>query len=296
MEDKPGKNTFAAFLAAVLIGGGNFIAVSFSNQELAPLFGAALRFAAAALIFFIITVVRGIDLPRGKAATGAVLYGLLGFGVVYACLYTALLGLAAGTVSVVMAATPLFTLLIAAAIGQERLSLRGVAGGLLTMAGISVLSVGVLGGSINLLYLLLVVVGALAGAASTVVAKAYPKVNPVSMNAIGMSAGAFVLAAGSLTLNEHWSLPYDGQTWLALGWLVLLGSVGLFQLFLFVIRSWSASAATFAISAMPVVAVALGAMLLEQPVTWQVVLGGVMVIVAVYLGAVAGRDTTTDHP
>jgi drug/metabolite transporter (DMT)-like permease len=295
MGSNRGRATYAAFLAAVLIGGTNFIAVSFSNRALPPLFGAALRFALAALLFFIIAGVRRVPLARGRAAMGAALYGLLGFGVVYACLYYALVGLAAGMVSVVMASTPLFTLLIAAALGQERLSLRGVGGGLLTLAGIAVLSLDALGGELGPTYLLAIVLGALAAAASSVVAKAYPSVHPVSMNAIGMSTGALVLTLGSILLGERWVLPDQGQTWLALGWLVLMGSVGLFQLFLFIIQNWTASAATFAVSAMPVVAVVLGALLLDQPITWQVVAGGVMVIAAVYIGAIAGREATTDH-
>jgi drug/metabolite transporter (DMT)-like permease len=295
MKGSPDTRTITAFITAVLIGGTNFIAVSFSNRALPPLFGAALRFALAALLFFIIAGVRRVPLARGRAAMGAALYGLLGFGVVYACLYYALVGLAAGMVSVVMASTPLFTLLIAAALGQERLSLRGVGGGLLTLAGIAVLSLEALGGELGPTYLLAIVLGALAAAASSVVAKAYPSVHPVSMNAIGMSTGALVLALGSILLGERWVLPDQGQTWLALGWLVLLGSVGLFQLFLFIVQNWTASAATFAVSAMPVVAVALGALLLNQPITWQVVAGGVMVIAAVYTGAIAGRETATDH-
>jgi drug/metabolite transporter (DMT)-like permease len=295
MKGSPDTRTITAFITAVLIGGTNFIAVSFSNRALPPLFGAALRFALAALLFFIIAGVRRVPLARGRAARGAALYGLLGFGVVYACLYYALVGLAAGMVSVVMASTPLFTLLIAAALGQERLSLRGVGGGLLTLAGIAVLSLDALGGELGPTYLLAIVLGALAAAASSVVAKAYPSVHPVSMNAIGMSTGALVLALGSILLGERWALPELARTWLALGWLVLMGSVGLFQLFLFIIQKWTASAATFAVSAMPVVAVVLGALLLDQPITWQVVAGGVMVIAAVYIGAIAGREATTDH-
>ena len=39
---------------------------------------------------------------------------------------------------------------------------------------------------------------------------------------------------------------------------------------------------------MPVVAVALGALLLDQPVTWEMLAGGMLVIAAVYIGAIAG--------
>jgi drug/metabolite transporter (DMT)-like permease len=73
------------------------------------------------------------------------------------------------------------------------------------------------------------------------------------------------------------------------GWLVLMGSLGLFQLFLYVIRRWTASAAVYAVAAMPVVAMVLGAILLDQPVTAQLLAGGALVGAAVYVGALAGK-------
>ncbi|MFP3854899.1 MAG: EamA family transporter [Anaerolineales bacterium] len=106
-------STYAAFLGTVFIGGANFIAVSFSNQELPPFFGATLRFALAAVLFFLIAGVKGIPLARGRQAMGAILYGVLGFGAAYACLYYALVGLPAGTAAVILAAVPLVTHLIA---------------------------------------------------------------------------------------------------------------------------------------------------------------------------------------
>jgi drug/metabolite transporter (DMT)-like permease len=280
--------TYLAFANAVLIGGANFVAVSFSNMELPPLFGAALRFALAALLFFLIMRISGVSMARGRAAMGAAVYGLLGFGAAYACLYYALVGLAAGTVAVVMAAVPLFTLILAVLLGQERLSARGIIGGSLAIAGIAVLSLGALGGELSHSYLLAAVLGAVAAAASSVAAKAVPDVHPLNMNAIGMASGALLLVAGSLLFDERWALPRETQTWLALGWLVLLGSVGLFQLFLYVIRRWTASATVYALTGMPLVAVALGVLMLGQPVTPAVLVGGFLVIVAVYVGAVSG--------
>jgi drug/metabolite transporter (DMT)-like permease len=287
MTQNADTNTYLAFANAILIGGANFVAVSFSNMELPPLFGAALRFALAALLFFLILRVSGVPLARGRAAVGAAVYGLLGFGAAYAFIYYALVGLAAGTVAVIMAAVPLFTLIIAVLLGQERLSLRGIVGGGLAIAGIAVLSLGTLGGDLNPAYLIAAILGAVAASASTVAAKALPTVHPLNMNAIGMASGTLLLIVGSLLLQERWLLPYETNTWLALGWLVVLGSVGLFQLFLYVIRRWTASATVYAITAMPVVAVVLGAVMLGQPITPAVLAGGAMVIFAVYVGAIS---------
>ena len=47
MSARPSTATLAAFLVSTVIFGSNFVAVRLSNQELAPFWGAALRFAVA---------------------------------------------------------------------------------------------------------------------------------------------------------------------------------------------------------------------------------------------------------
>jgi drug/metabolite transporter (DMT)-like permease len=123
----PGSNAVViAFLATVVIGGANFIAVKFSNAELEPLYGAAVRFSAAALILFGLARLRRMELPRGKAAVGAIVYGLLNFGLGYALVYFALVRVAAGTISIVLATVPLVTLVLAVLHRQERVTMRGL--------------------------------------------------------------------------------------------------------------------------------------------------------------------------
>jgi drug/metabolite transporter (DMT)-like permease len=289
MTHRPdGARTWAAFFGVVLIGGANFIAVSVSNGELPPLFGATLRFALAAVLFFLIGLVARVPAARGRAAVGAALYGVLGFGVAYAFLYSALVGLPAGTASVIVATAPLFTLVLAAVFGQERLSPRAVAGALLAIAGIAALSRGTLGGAIGGIYLVSGVLGTLALASASVVAKGLPDVHPLTLNTIGMAAGSVLLALGSRLLGETWTVPQAARTWAAVAWLVVLGSVGFFQLYLYVLRRWRASAAVYVVAGMPVVAVVLGAVILGQAVTAELLFGGGMVIAAVYVGAGGG--------
>jgi drug/metabolite transporter (DMT)-like permease len=289
MNRSPDGTTYAAFAGAVLIGGANFIAVSMSNMELPPLFGAMLRFGLASVLFLLIAAAGRVPLATGRSVVGPVLYGLLGFGAAYALLYYALVGLTAGTAAVIVAAAPLFTLVLAVLLGQERLSVRGVVGGVLAIAGIGVLSLGAIEGHMGASYLIAAILATLAIALSSVVAKRYSGVPPVQMNAIGMIAGTALLTVSSLVLGEQWTLPRESRTWMAVGWLVVLGSVGLFQLFLFVIRRWTASATVYAVAAMPVVAAGLGVVMLDQPLTGEVVAGGVMVIAAVYVGAISPK-------
>lgn len=296
MDQRPDYRTYTAFVGAVIIGGANFIAVSISNHELPPLFGATFRFGLAALVFILIARVGRVALPDGRSAAGAVIYGILGFGAAYALLYYSLVGLAAGTAAVILAAVPLFTHLIAVLLGQEVLSTRGIVGGVLAIAGIVILSLGALGGELSSSYLIAAVLATGVVAASGVVAKALPDVHPVNMNAIGMATGTILLAISSLLFGEVWTLPRQPQTLAAVGWLVVLGSVGLFQLFLYVIKRWTASATVYAVAGMPLVAVVLGAVMLDQPITFEVVAGGALVLTAVYVGAISGARAGRQAP
>ena len=65
----------------ILIGGFNFVAVRFSNRELAPLFGAGVRFAFAAVLLIAMVAVRRVAFPRGRALLATVAYGVLTFTV-----------------------------------------------------------------------------------------------------------------------------------------------------------------------------------------------------------------------
>jgi drug/metabolite transporter (DMT)-like permease len=282
----PNRLTLAAFGGAVLIGGSNFVAVKFSNAELAPMYGAAVRFTAAALVFGVLAWALSLPMPRGRAVVGAAIYGALGFGAAYGLLYFALLEVSIGMAAVVMATVPLFTLVLAVAHGQERLTASGIAGGLLAIAGIGVLSLRSLGGDLPFLYVVAAVGGAIAAAESSVIVKGFPRGHPVTTNAVGMTAGAVLLWIGSAVASESWIVPDQARTWAALSWLVVAGSVGLFYLFLFVIGHWTASATVYSLTLMPVVAVTLGALLASEPVTPEVVAGAALVVLAVYVGAV----------
>lgn len=290
------RTTLTAFLGTVVIGGANFVAVKFSNEELDPLYGAAVRFAVAALIFFAIARARRMELPRGRAAAGAVIYGLLSFGLSYGLLYFALIGLAAGTTSVLLATVPLVTLALAVVHRQEHFTRQGVIGGFLAVAGIAVISLRSVGGDLPPVYLLAAIAGVVAVAESSVVVKSFPKTDPVTTNAVGMAAGAIALVIGSLVARESWIIPQTTRTWAALGWLSVVGSVGLFGLFLFVIKRWTASASVYALTLMPVVAVTLGALLAGERITVEVVLGGALVLSAVYVGAIAGMRAQRGLP
>jgi drug/metabolite transporter (DMT)-like permease len=247
-HDSPDRLAVAAFSGAVLIGGANFVAVKWSNAELDPLYGAALRFTGAAVLFWLLAAVLRPARPGGRVLLGSALYGMLGFGAAYGLLYFALLEISIGMAAVIMATVPLFALALAVLHGQERVTAGGLIGGFLAIVGIAVLSWRALDGQLSIIRIVAAVAGAAAAAEALVVVKRFPGSHPVTTNAVGMAAGSVLLWAASSIVGERWKVPQQAPTWAAVSWLWVAGSVGMFYLLIFVIERWTASATTYAMS------------------------------------------------
>jgi drug/metabolite transporter (DMT)-like permease len=281
----------AAFAAIAVLVGGNAVGIRFSNRELDPLWGAGLRFALAAIVLVVAMAVLRLKLPRGRALTGALLFGVLDVGGAFALGYYALVELHAGFGSILLALVPLATLLLAVLQNQEGLRVVAVAGTFVALLGVALMSRAPLRESLPLLSFLAAVGSALCIAQATVVVRRFPPVHPVTMNAIAMTAGAAVLIAGSLLAGESLAVPQRSATWVALGYLVVVGSVVVFVLFLFVLRHWAASRTAYVYVLVPFVTVALSAWLDNEPVGAGLVLGGLLVLTGVYVGALRPART-----
>ncbi len=181
------------------------------------------------------------------------LYGALIFGGAFSFAYYALVRIHAGLGQTLLALVPLATLLLAVLQRQERLRLAAISGTLLSIAGIAVIS-GLSGSeSVPPLSLLAVLGAVLCFAEATVLVRHFPPVHPVTENAVGMAIGAAILVALSLFLNESIALPESGATWLALAYMVVLGSDPVFVLYVAVVRLWSASRAAYTFVLVPIV-------------------------------------------
>lgn len=278
--------TLFVFLIAVLVGGSNFVAVRFSNVELAPFWGAGLRFGLAALLLLGASLAFRLRPPSGRPAlTGALVYGTLGFGASYAFMYRALVEAPAALAAIFIALLPLMTLLLAIAVGLERFHWRGLAGALVALAGVLVVFADQMGGEVGLGSLLAMLAGALCIAISAIAAKRYPRAHPIPYNGLAMVPGAVLLIALSLVAGEAWTLPTQQATWIALGYLVLVGSTALFVAFLYVLARWTASATSYATVLFPIVAAVVGALVAGEAISVGVAIGGTLVIGGVYLGA-----------
>lgn len=262
--------------------------VRLSNRGLPPFFGAGTRFLAASVLLFGWVLGRKLPLPTRRELPGTLLFGLLGFAGFFAFGYWGLVYLPAGIAGTLAASVPLLTLFFAAAQGLERITLRGVAGGTIAMAGIAVMLGAPAAAGVALGPVLSILAAAACDAEANVVVKKLPLGNPVSTNAVGMLAGSLILLALSAVTRESWALPPDAATWWALAYLVTFGSVALFVLFLWTIKRWTASGMSYMFVLMPLVATVLAIFILDEPVTASAAAGGLLVLAGVFVGALSG--------
>jgi drug/metabolite transporter (DMT)-like permease len=285
---RPSKAVLAAFVAVVLLGGTNFVAVRFSNRELPPFWGAGLRFVIAGVLLVAFALWRRIPLPLGSAFGGVALLGVLNFGIAYALAYWGLLEAPSAMAATFVALVPLMTFFIATALGMERFRWSGVTGGAVAVAGVALVFVDQLRATVPLSALTALFLQAVVVAVSTVLLKRLPRTDPIGTNAVAMLCGAGFLLLIALVARETPVLPSRPEVWAVFVYLVTFGGIGLFIGIVFIVLRWTASASAYVTVLFPVVAVAVGAILAGELVSVQFVAGAVLVMIGTYVGAFTG--------
>jgi drug/metabolite transporter (DMT)-like permease len=137
----------------------------------------------------------GLELPRGRALTGAVLYGVFTFGGAFALAYYALVRLHAGFGQTLLALVPLATLLLLVAVQrQERMRIGAVVGALLALSGVALMARAPFRESAPLLSLLAAVGAAFCFAQGALLVRRFPRDDePVSA---GLVIGGLLVLAG----------------------------------------------------------------------------------------------------
>ncbi len=296
----PDLQAFGAFIAVAVLGGLNAIAVKATVRELDPFWSAGSRFVAAGLLLAAVVLVGRRAFPRGASLRGAVLYGLLGFSASYGLIYPALRDVPAATGMVFISLVPLETFALAILQRQERFRIQGLVGALISLGGVILVVFDQLDSDVPLGSMLLIIAGTLFIAESAIVVKSIPRADPYATNGVAMLSGGAVLLTASLVTGETWHVPSQASTWVALAYLVVLGSIALFGLYLFALRRWTASAVSYTTLLMPLVTLPIAAVLLSEPVTVPFLAGSAVAILGTYVGAFMptrrGRSTATSAP
>ena len=284
------------FVVLVVLAGGNAVAIRVVNRELDPLWGATLRFSLAAASFAVIVLAFGLPTPAPRARLGAALYGLLFFAIGFGLVHWSLIDVGAGLAQTLLAATPLFTVALASVQRLEPLRWSVVAGAGLAMSGVALIFSRAVPDAVPKVSVLAVLAAAACWAQAGIVVKRFPPAHPAWTNAIGMTVGAFGVFAAALVRDESLRAPHEVATWTAMAYLVVPGSLGVFGLYVFVLRNWDASVASFQLVLIPLVAVPVSAWIDDEAITTAFLAGAALVLTGAYLALRVNRRATATAP
>ncbi len=277
-----------AFATCCLIWGSTYLVIRIGNESLPPLWACSLRLALATVLLLLLARLSGQPLPRGAALRSAVEFGFVQFGIGFSLLYWGETIVSSGLTAVLFGTIPLATALFAGAFGLERIGTRKLAAALIGIAGVTAIFLGQLSARVPLLPLLAVLVSATAGALSGVLLKRGPRQAPFALNAVACAAGLPMCLALSFLLRESHALP-RGAAWFPLLYLTVVGSVGAYVAFSWLIQRWEATRVSFIAVVVPVVAVILGALVRHETLTLASLLGSLLVLGGVFLGLLPAR-------
>lgn len=274
------------FVLLAAVWGASFLFMRLAVVDFGPLATAFVRVLIAALFLLPIVAARGL-LGELRAHAGAVLgIGVLNSGLPFACYSWALLTVTTGTASILNATVPMFGALVAWVWLGERLTRWRVAGLLIGFAGVALLAwdkVGLRQGSHDDMLRAALAIGAcmLATLCYGISASAARR-HLAGRTPLVTAAGSQIGAALALALPAAWVPPQSApglQAWLALLVVGVVCTALAYVLYFRLIESGGPSRALAVTYAVPVFAVAYGALFLAEPVTpWMLLCGAVIVL------------------
>lgn len=286
----PEWQIWSALLIVYVVWGSTYLAIAVVVQTMPPLLTAGLRHVVAGLILFgLMALTRGpgsVRLSRGEWA-GA---GFVGLALLLGGNGLVVLGereVPSGLTALIIAIVPLFVVVLRR-IFRERVATGtfvGVAAGFL---GVAILIVpNGISGNVSLIGMLMLLAASLSWAIGSYFSKRLllPRDALASTGAQMLAGGAALLIAGSAT--GEWGLAqperFSTASVVSLAYLVVFGSVVAYTAYTWLLQNATVSRVSTYAYVNPVVAIALGALLLNETVDMSMAIGALVILGAVGL-------------
>jgi drug/metabolite transporter (DMT)-like permease len=243
MKDTPATRLLlaAAPVLFVLMWATGFVVARLSAPHADPLTFLGIRFPIAGVLFALIALALAAPWPGAKQAFHATVAGAFLHGGYLGPVYWAVAhGMPAGVSALIVGLQPLMTAIIAAAMVKEAISLRHWAGLAVGILGVALvvsprLEPGLTGGitplttAVNLL-------GALSISFGTVYQKRFATALNLASGGVWQYVGASIAVIIPAVLMEEMRFDGSFEAWFALGWSVIVLSLGAITLLMLLIR------------------------------------------------------------
>lgn len=287
---------YGAFAIVCVVWGTTYLFIRIALETIPPLLLTGARFTAAGLIMLLIARLRGEVIPRdfrtlaSLAFVGFLLVAVGNLSVVWAEQWVP-----SGLAALLVATAPFWMAIIEAfRRGGERLDLRGGMGMLIGFLGVAMLVTpggGMTGGwsAAFLLGALAIQIGGAAWQYGSAHAKYKLKHVPLlSSAALQMLFGGLMVAIVGFSIGEASRFVVTPRTLGALVYLTIFGSIIAYSAYIFALAHMRTTHTSLYAYVNPVVAVFLGWLILNEPLTWVSVVAMVIILAGVALVQTAG--------
>lgn len=285
------RQTWLLLILLSVLWGGSFFFANVALRELPPLTLALGRVAIAAALLYPFFRIAGGNLPRTLAGWKPfIVMGLLSNSIPFSLIFAGQTLITSGLASVLNATTPLFTVLVMASFGDEKLIARRVAGVIIGLVGVIVLrGPGLDASGSQTVGMLLCLGGALSyGFSGLWARRKLNGVPPLTSSTCQLITSSVVMAVIAAVADRPWALPMPGLTsWAALLGLAALSTSLAYIVFFHIIARSGASNVMLVTLLIPVTAILLGVLVLGEPLTINEVIGAL--IIAASLVVIDGR-------
>ncbi|BDE05244.1 hypothetical protein WPS_05200 [Vulcanimicrobium alpinum] len=275
--------TTAAYAAMCAIWGTTWLAIKISLAALPPLTGAGVRFVVAALFLWLLA--RLVPAERGTKAPWATILLLAAtlFGGNYALTYYAETGLASGLVAVLFGTLPFWVFALGALLFGERVGANAIVGAALALAGVAAISIGPdVHGALP--YILATLAAAAISAYANIELKRHAGTNPLrTLPPAMLIAGAAMTLAGIAFEHPDWQRALAPPSIGAVLYLAVLGSGIAFYLNHWLLQRLQTWVVGLSALVIPVLAVAVGALLGGEHFGARELAGSALVIAGIWL-------------
>jgi drug/metabolite transporter (DMT)-like permease len=273
-----------------VVWGSTYLAIRVTVREVPPMAAAALRFLAAGLVMAGIAAFRDRGQPRPtlRQVADYAFSGVLLLAVGNGLVMWAEKSIPSSIAALIVATVPVWLLLLnGLRRGGPPWTARVWAGTLIGLAGVALVARpqgGVEAGHWAAIGGLQV--ACISWALGSLYAQNVPRRLPLfTASAVQMIAGGAVLVLESAMMREDLSrfATASPAAWWALGYLVAFGSLVAFTAFAFALNELPASTVGTYAYVNPVVAVILGSVFLDEPISPALLAGAALIVVAVVL-------------
>ncbi|MGH2463442.1 MAG: EamA family transporter [Candidatus Limnocylindria bacterium] len=295
-----------ALLIVYVVWGSTYLAIAIMIQTLPPLVAAGVRYATAGLLLVVgIAIWRRLRGQPGERPTrlqwrSAFIIGsllLLGGngGVVLAEQR-----IPSGIAALIVATSPIWMAVFEALLAGQRQSRLAVAGLVAGAVGVGILVVPLEGvAAIDPIGIALVGAAAISWSVGSIYARRAPLPrSPFQGAGLEMLAGGAVMLAVGLLRGELAGIDpnaFSSASLLAVAYLIVFGSLVAFTAYIWVLHHASVSVVSTYAYVNPIVAVALGVIVLGEPMTPRTWLAGLIILGAV-VAMVSGRPRDVPQP